>query len=242
MYRGLSVLLDVLLGVEHRVCIALRAFVLRWDLEAEPSLISLVGPTNTEGLKAVLPLCLRHTQLRIMRFFSQLLQGRVNVATPDFEHLVDQLQFDRTLQWLPPLPSRYILAPPTPTPVPSPVPGGGGGAGRPGGGGTGAGGSNSGTTNLQLTNVQQDSELMAAFGASGKSVRQLVGRSPESTWPKDDAGTQCICMAYALVGKCFAVCRRASTHRVLTNREKQRVQAWVTQRAASTEVAPAATA
>jgi hypothetical protein len=184
-------------------------------------------------------LCLRHTQLRMMRFLTQTLQGVDNVPLPDFEEMIDHIHFDRTVGRLPALPSRYITgpAPPVPgaTPPPTPVPGGGGGGGRggpthataPPGGGPNANGT-------PVPNNQNDGELIAALGSSGKSVRQLIGRTAETTWPKDDAGTCNVCLAFSLVGKCFTTCRRAGTHRPLSAAEKQRVLAWVATRSRET--------
>jgi hypothetical protein len=250
VYRALSVLLDVLLGIEHRVCVALRRFVVRWDLEVEADLLSLLGADNTSVIRATLPLCLRHTQLRLMRFFTEALQvgggeGELaRPAVPDFEQLVNQIRFERSVVALPALPNRYLLIPP-------PNPGGGGtttgktptgtsgaaGGGTPGGTpqGTGAGGGGTGrvTPTQQLANPNPDGELIAALGTAQKSVRQLVGRTPEDTHPKDDAGATAVCLAYSLTGRCFMSCKRSSTHRALTNTEKQRVLSWVTVRAAA---------
>jgi hypothetical protein len=245
VYRALSVLLDVLLGVEHRVCVALRRFVRRWDLEVEADLLSLLGAEHTGVIRATLPLCLRHTQLRLMRYFTEALQGGGDArpAVPDFEQLVTQIRFERSVVALPALPSRYLVIPHNqggggPGTYPPPGAGGATGGGPsgttppPGGSGNPGGGTPRMTPAQQLTNPTPDGELVAALGAAQKSVRQLVGRTNEDTHPKDDAGGTAVCLAYALTGKCFVTCKRAGTHRVLTNREKQRVLTWVAARAA----------
>jgi hypothetical protein len=247
IYRALSVLLDVLLGTQHRVCVALRGFAERWDREAEPDLLSLLGAENNALIRATLPLCLRHTQLRLMRYFAEALRagGGARAPTPDFEHLITQIKYERTISGLPSLPSRYLLKPPPVVPVPRTPPAGGGAGGpgattpRPGGGtgppGSGGAGGAGGAAALGTTvgTAQLDGDLVAALGASQKTVRQLVGRSPEATWPKDEPGTTALCLSYALTGRCFTACRRCATHRNLTAREKQQVLTWIAARASS---------
>jgi hypothetical protein len=47
--------------------------------------------------------------------------------------------------------------------------------------------------------------------------------------PRGDNGTEVLCLSHILRGECNTACRRAATHRALTQTEQSRVAEFLTQ-------------
>jgi hypothetical protein len=217
-YQAYSTLLDVLLGVNHRVALYFRAFV-----DSFQSLKLEVEEQFGADIHAVLPLFQRHTQLTMARYFNDATVVGANAGLPRINDLIDIIKYRQWTQ-LPQLPPRY-----TPT-TPS-------GSGRTSGAGTGrasgtgtdtasrAGGG--GNTNTRVVNVAPNTVLMARFEHTTKRLGDLTRN--EALVPRGDNGTEVLCLSHILQGECNTTCRRAATHRALTQTEQSRVGEFLTQ-------------
>jgi hypothetical protein len=220
-YQGYSTLLDVLLGVNHRVALHFRAFV-----DSFQSLKLEVEEQFGAEIHAALPLFQRHTQLTMARYYNDATVVGANAGLPRINDLIDIIKYRQWSQ-LPQLPPRYInpRGPPGGTPPP--------GGGRASGTGTGtssrAGGgtASAGNTNTRVVNVAPNSVLMARFEHTTKRLGDIT--RTETLIPRGDNGTEVLCLSHILRGECNTSCRRAATHRALTQTEQSRVGEFLTQ-------------
>jgi hypothetical protein len=218
-YQGYSTLLDVLLGVNHRVALYFRAFV-----DSFQSLKLEVEEQFGADIHAVLPLFQRHTQLTMARYFNDATVVGANAGLPRINDLIDIIKYRQWSQ-LPQLPPRYTntRGPPSGTPT-TPF-----GSSRASGTRTGtvsrAGGG--GNTNTRVVNVAPNTVLMARFEHTTKRLGDLTRN--EALVPRGDNGTEVLCLSHILRGECNTTCRRAATHRALTQTEQSRVGEFLTQ-------------
>jgi len=219
-FKGYSVLLDVILGVEHRLSVAFRSFVSTWEkvmLDVEVAFGGQIG--------AVVPLFLRFVQLSCIQFFNAAVLLGTVASLPPLGQLITCVQY-RNWQSLPPLPGHYFQ------PAPPAAPPGGGAPvlpapsqqRRPPGSpaGTPAG------TQVSVTNVRPDRALMSRFERCNTALRTLTSHESAVPLPMNEANTSQLCLSYCLRGSCFSGCQRTTTHRLLTSSEKATVDAWLT--------------
>jgi hypothetical protein len=207
-YQGYSTLLDVLLGVNHRVSLHFRAFV-----DSFQSLKMEVEEQFGADIHAALPLFQWHTQLTMARYYNDATVVGANAGLPRITDLIDIIKFRQWSQ-LPQLPPRYTNTrgpPSTPaTPAMGRTP-------------TAAGAGNS----TRVVNVAPNSVLMARFERTTKRLGDLT--RTESLIPCGDNGTEVLCLSHILRGECNTSCRRSATHRALTQTEQSRVGEFLTQ-------------
>jgi hypothetical protein len=162
----------------------------------------------------------RHTQLCMARYFNEASVHGAQATLPRINGLLDIIQF-RNWQSLPQLPPRYTntLGPGGPGPS-RPTPSGGrGGPGSPG--------VDTPTQGTRCVNVSPNSVLMARFAQTPKRLGDLSRNA--ALIPRGDNGTEVLCLSHILRGECNTACRRASTHRALTQTEQSRVGEFLTQ-------------
>jgi hypothetical protein len=68
---------------------------------------------------------------------------------------------------------------------------------------------------------------MARFERTPKRLRDLSANA--DLLPRGDNGTEVLCLSHILRGECNTACRRAATHRALTQTEQSRVAEFLTQ-------------
>jgi hypothetical protein len=103
VYRGYSLLLDVLLGEHHRMAETFQNFVGDWEqLQVE---LDLFLGANAAQLA---PLFVRHTQLLMMGYFSIAERSGPRAILPDLAEAVSFVKY-RRLSSLPPIPARYVV-------------------------------------------------------------------------------------------------------------------------------------
>jgi hypothetical protein len=213
-------LLDVLLGVNHRVSLHFHAFVAAFQ-----SLKMEVEEQFGAEIHAALPLFQRHTQLTMARYYNDATVVGANAGLPRITDLIDIIKYRQWSQ-LPQLPPRYTnaLGPPPVGAATNPSSGGGrtSASSRTGGGGT-----TSGNPGTRVVNVAPNSVLMARFERTTKRLGDLT--RTESLIPRGDNGTEVLCLSHILRGECNTSCRRAATHRALTQTEQSRVGEFLTQ-------------
>jgi hypothetical protein len=216
-YQGYSTLLDVLLGSNHRVALYFHEFVedfMTLKLEVEEQFGAEVH--------AALPLFQRHTQLTMARFFNDATVHGGNAALPRIYDLIDIIKYRQWPQ-LPQLPPRYThtLGPSrSSSDVSGPTPRGAGA--NPRDTGPAAGGQG-----VRFVNVAPNSVLMARFARTPKRLGDLTRDA--ALIPRGDNGTEVLCLSHILRGECNTGCRRAGTHRALTQTEQSRVGEFLTQ-------------
>jgi hypothetical protein len=215
-YQGYSTLLDVLLGVNHRVALHFHAFV-----DSFQSLKLEVEEQFGAEIHAALPLFQRHTQLTMARYYNDAVVVGANAGLPRINDLIDIIKYRQWSQ-LPQLPPRYTntRGPPSTPANPS-----GGRAATPGGSGPPARAGSS--TNTRVVNVAPNSVLMARFERTAKRLGDLT--RTEALIPRGDNGTEVLCLSHILRGECNTTCRRTATHRALTQTEQSRVGEFLTQ-------------
>jgi hypothetical protein len=225
-YQAYATLLDVILGVQHRVAIHFREALVLPFQRYMPDAEQLFSPAE---LARTLPLFQRHTQLAFARYFQMAPVLGANTPLPAVQELIEIIAYRRWVS-LPQLPPRYFLkAAPTavptavlpaaipPTTVPGPPPPPSGGAAAP-------------TTPRAtlVTNVHPTPALQARYQKAGKNLKDLI-KGSEAAVPKADNGTSVLCLSHALRGTCNSLCRRSDTHRGLSPAEVTRVGAFLTQ-------------
>jgi hypothetical protein len=100
-YQGYSTLLDILLGVNHRVAHHFLAFV-----KAFQYLKMEVEKQFGVKIHAALPLFQHHTQLMMARYFNDATVQGANARLPRINDLIDIIKYQQWPQ-LPQLPPRY---------------------------------------------------------------------------------------------------------------------------------------
>jgi hypothetical protein len=222
-YQAYATLLDVLLGVQHRVAVHFRnSFVLPFQ-RYMPDIEQLF---SSDELARTLPLFQRHTQLAFARYFQMAPVLGANTPLPVVQELVEIIAYRRWVS-LPQLPPRYFVkAPPVVVmpvaspPVLGPPPPPAGGAAPPAGPPT--------PRAALVTNVHPTPALQARYQKAGKNLKDLI-KGSEAGIPKADNGTSVLCLSHALRGTCNSLCRRSDTHRGLSPAEVTRVGAFLTQ-------------
>lgn len=205
--KNYSVLLDVLIGVTHRVSRDFRRFVYSWDrvtLEVEASF--------GDQIRSWIPRFLRYVQLCMIQFFNSACAVGGDALLPPLDQLIHHVQM-RNWPALPPLPTGY-LATPSPSPArPPAAPPSPAGLGappvppvRPDG--------------TPVTNTSPDADLVAHFQRGNTGLRTLTQHANARPLPTADGSPTQLCLAYALRGSCSSDCQRGSTHRVLTAPER----------------------
>lgn len=212
-----SVLLDVLLGIHHRVCLAYRAFLTSWSsrlLEVENSF-----PGN---VSSIIPLILRYVQLTMINYFNEAPLRGAGTELPPLSGLINIINF-RNWNNLPLLPPTYMMpqqpndqgagqqpapagrAPPAQGPVIAPPP----------------------PVNRRVVNAAPNIELQTLFGAAGIPLRQLTNNDAAGANPQSGDGSGQLCLSWILRGSCNTDCRRAATHRPFTPAEVTSVRQYV---------------
>ena len=214
--QGYSVLLDVLLGINHRVSVDFRAFLLSWQ-----SLMLDVEGSFGDQIRAWIPRFLRFVQLAMLQYFNASLVRGINASLPPLHQLIAHVEY-WNWQALPPLPASYLQTPPSPAigggaparplaPLPAPPL-----APPPA------------PSSTAVTNIQPDRALMARFERGNVTLRVLTSHAAASPLPTADSSTTQLCLSHALRGACNSTCRRSSTHRPLTSTERSALESLLT--------------
>jgi hypothetical protein len=213
--QGYSVLLDVLLGANHRVSVDFRAFLLSWQ-----SLMLDVEGSFGDQIRAWIPRFLRFVQLAMIQYFNAALVRGANTSLPPLHQLITHVEY-RNWQALPPLPTGYVQTPPAP-------PAGSGGAPRGMQPPVPIAAPAPTPTSTAVVNVQPDRALMSRFERGNVTLRVLTSHAAASPLPTADGGTTQLCLSHALRGTCNSNCRRATTHRTLSTTERSALEALLT--------------
>jgi tRNA threonylcarbamoyladenosine modification (KEOPS) complex Pcc1 subunit len=200
--KNYSVLLDVVLGVNHRVSADFRRFVHSWDrvtLEVEASF--------GDQIRAWIPRFLRYIQLCMVQYFNLASSVGTSAPLPPLNQLIHHVQM-RNWPALPPLPAGYVadLPPARPGVTPALPPPPGGQVPPPSGN--------------NVTNLHSDSALVAHFQRGNTGLRNLTTHANARPLPTADGSTTQLCLAFALRGNCSSDCSRSATHRLLTAPER----------------------
>lgn len=215
---ALSVVIDVLLGVENPLSEALRNHYFFWRHEAPMVNNSL---TDTSALPSVMIGTLRAIQLTTIRYINDQMHTLGDMAPPDFKY-IETIINQRSYHTLPHLPAFYFHAPTpsvpppvqaVPTPPPPAVP-----AATPTPRTAGA--------PIAGKNDELNQTWIYSFKASPKSIQDLRAL-PASRLPKAADGKCNICLSFHLRGSCFDNCRNKATHRRLNAAEREAVQQLV---------------
>ena len=209
--KNYSVLLDVILGVNHRVSSDFRQFVYSWDrvtLEVEASF--------GDQIRAWIPRFLRYVQLCMIQYLNLASSVGTGAPLPPLNQLIHHVQM-RNWPALPPLPANYV-SDPTPTrhaaalslPAAPSLPAPGTPAGTPAAPPSGT----------NVTNVHSDAALVAQFQRNNTGLRNLTTHASARPLPTADGSTTQLCLAFALRGNCSSDCSRSATHRLLTAPER----------------------
>jgi hypothetical protein len=184
--KNYSVLLDVLIGVAHRVSRDFRRFVHSWDrvtLEVEASF--------GDQIRSWIPRFLRYVQLCMVQFFNSACAIGGDAPLPPLDQLILHVQM-RNWPALPPLPTGY-LATPAPPPVrapAAPVP--------PVGAPIGPAAPPPRPDSTPVTNTAPDSALVAHFQRGNTVLRTLTQHANARPLPTADGSATQLCLAYAL--------------------------------------------
>lgn len=227
-YNAYSVLLDVILGVTHRVATLFR-LVARQFIDCFPVLEQHLTPSVAVQY---IPRFMRSTQLAMTNYWDAAFDLGAATPLPNLRAIVDKVM-ERTVAQLPTLPAPYLQSvgdgrrpgatPPIGLPVPPPD------ADRAG---AGAGG----TPSVPDRNPHADQTIIERYLAwtrldPNNTMGNLAGRGHR---PKADGGGTELCLHYQLRGECNTGCRRGSarmransTHRALTEGEKAGLVAFL---------------
>jgi hypothetical protein len=218
-YRAYSVLLDVLLGPDHRVAAEVRRMVLRYRNLQDQVQSAFPDP------KLVLPLLLRHTQLTMMQYFNTAYALGSTTPLPGVWEVIDIISM-RRWQSLPALPSRYTPSldggsmgqSPAVTTLPRQPPTGIQGKGTGGG-----------PPSVPAPNAHPDAGITMRFERWGRPLNMLTSRAGVKA-PQADAGQPGadLCLSFHLRKACNSTCRRSATHRKLTTEEVSRLALYLT--------------
>ena len=240
---GLSIISDVVLGVNHRFSAELRdRFLLRLWPQIEHTLYAISTPDN--NLKETLiPGLMRWCQIHMGLYF-RLLSAGASPPLPSFDALYN-IVATRTYQNLPALPEAYIARPPaTPTPAPATqTPSTRPAATPPASSAPPAQppAAASGIRGNIVNNTSLNASWKQAYDNAGIRVQALRDMSDRPTARRDGRDVD-ICLAYHLRGMCFDNCSRSATHGNLSAAEKTKVQTFVANRLARSSSAPAQSA
>jgi hypothetical protein len=213
-YQGYSTLLDVLLGVNHWVALYFPAFV-----DSFHSLKLGVEEQFGAEIHAALPLFQRHTQLTMARYYNDATAVGANAGLPRITDLIDIIKYRQWSQ-LPQLSPHYTNTRGSPSGTPTTPSGGGRASGTGTGTASRAGGG--GNTNTRVVNVAPNTVLMARFEHMTKRLGDIT-RNETLFIPRGNNGTEVLCLSHILRGECNTTCRRAATHRVLTQTKQSHV-------------------
>ena len=211
-----STVMDVVLGETHPAAVTLRNFCLtEWpNLEH-----SLQGMPDDAG--PYLPSMLLWFHKRFGAYFRGLLSGRP-LPVPRLELFTELIEF-QSFHNLPPMPRRYIRAPPTATLItPNPIE-----DTAPTAGPTGDSGPRQ-DPGQRVTNPNPVTQFTEAYASAGRRIADLRGSAPSTT----DRATGTLvelCLSYHLRGACYANCQRASTHRNLSAPEQRLMTTFIAQ-------------
>jgi hypothetical protein len=84
-----------------------------------------------------------------------------------------------------------------------------------------------GQQGTRFINVAPNSILMARFEWTAKRLGDLTHN--KALIPRSDNGTEVLCLSHILRGECNTSCRRAGTHRALTQTKQSHVGEFLTQ-------------
>jgi tRNA threonylcarbamoyladenosine modification (KEOPS) complex Pcc1 subunit len=206
--KNYSVLLDVILGVNHRVSADFRRFVHSWDrvtLEVEASF--------GDQVRAWIPRFLRYIQLCMVQYFNLASSVGNSAPLPPLNQLIHHVQM-RNWPALPPLPVGYLADPPPARPAPAP-------AISPPGAPVAA------PNGTSVTNLHSDGELVAHFQRGNTGLRNLTTHANARPLPTADGSSTQLCLAFALRGNCSSDCSRSATHRLLTAPERSGISSFL---------------
>ena len=227
MLRAYSILLDVMFGEGHPMCLALYAFVVAWD-GVQPQVNQYFSPDG--GIAAFVPLVLRKVQLLTQNWINEALRTRVLPAAPPRYQDIIQYVSERMWQNFPPIPARYVRRPALPAPALPPANEGGppaGNAGRQGQQAAGQQGPAAAARAGPAVNPTPIPGLIQRYAQHQGRLRALTeGRGDQL--PTVDAGGEQLCLAYHLTGNCNTLCRRRGSHRPLTATEQRGVEDFLT--------------
>ena len=211
-----SMVLDVALGVSHPAAVTLRNFCLTERPNLEHSLQGM-----PDDARPYLPSMLLWFHKRFGVYFRGLLAG-CPLPVPRLELLTELIEF-RSFDNLPPMPRRYIQAPPMAAPLTlnplgdmAPV---AGPACDPG---------PRQDPGQRVTNRNPVAQFTDAYIASGRRITDLRG-SARSTTDRSPGTPVELCLSYHLHGACYANCQRASTHRNLSAPERRLMTTFIAQ-------------
>ena len=210
--QGYSVLLDVLLGANHRVSADFGAFLVSWQ-----SLMLDVKGSFGDQIRSWIPRFLRFIQLAMIQYFNSALTRGAHASLPPLNQLITHVEY-RNWQALPPLPSGYVQTPtppqagggappvrsPAPAPAPPPI-------------------NPPAAQSTAVTNIRPDEPLIARFERRNVTLRVLTGHAAAAPLPTADGSATQLCLSYALRRACNSNCRRSSTHRTLTTTERSAI-------------------
>jgi hypothetical protein len=211
--RSLSVVLDVILGVNHRLSLHYREAFLK---SAWPRALAAFNSYNAASPNSsAAALILRKLQLIFVTFFNGIRLGQPPPPLPPFGDLII-VMLENNYNTLPPLPPRFFpastpittpateptLAAPKPAALPTP---------------STARGNGQRTMGNKVSNPNVSATWKDKFEACGRSLRDV----------RDGAPPLPLCLSYHLRGGCFDNCSRTASHKPLSATERSTLTDFV---------------
>ena len=215
LFNSYSVLVDVVLGNNHRVAVAFRNMVLR----LHERLLDLEN--NIENVTEWIPRIIRCIHLAWSHYWMHAQRLGPATPLPPFDNLISIID-NRNFPILPPMPLAYLRTLGT----------GGFRAGQPSRSEAGRPPAPTGPTNPGgpppggVVNLQPVAQLVDRFRSWGQEHNVLSrNRHPN---PRDDSGDTELCLLYHLKCSCNERCSRKVNHRPLSEGEETRLSEFLT--------------
>jgi hypothetical protein len=227
--RAMSLLLDVLFGLGHRLS---HHYCVDFLGGPWPTALLAFNRHHAGSNAAIAPshagLILRKLQLLFVTFFNNIRQGQPPPALPPFGQLIEAM-VEHNYGALPPLPPRFFpslpggnplatpYAPPSTAPVPpAPTPS------RPAPPVNRPGAPREATSLRTIGNRVVNDTLSASFkskfDASTRTLRDLKENAPHTH----------LCLSYHLRGGCYDNCGRAASHKPLSASDRSTLTDYIT--------------
>jgi len=223
-YKAYSILLDVLLGINHRVSTTCRQTATQLDEQMG----EIEGELGTE-FNTWIPRFMRHTQVQMNYYFERGMRQGPLAPLPGVYDLIRYIE-SSAYHTLPGIPTRYLSEIPNPVQPQLPAPNmvGVASTATTGGGppATTGGGNAGGTTPRAVANLTPDAVLTERFVNWGHPIKELATNNVANPRTADNALE--LCLHYHLGKACNTGCKRKQSHRPLGDTEAQALTAFLT--------------
>ena len=238
---ALSIVLDVVLGVNHRLSAHYRLFFQGAWHHCFAHHLAHLDATRHPALFHCLPRIARFIQLQLIAYFNRTQPAMPQPELPAFASITSTVESKlfHLFPFMPALRGAPAAAPAAPALTPRPVAGPAAAAAAPGPRPAytpAAAATPLGVAPVQAAipprapaarNPAVNSEWQRRLAQGGRLLREFKSHIPSAT-ATDGTVTE-LCLSYHIRGLCYENCRRAATHRPLTAADTIKAQAFVTQ-------------